>query len=79
MLIWTAFTRELNKTTTGRLNNGVPQVPPQRGHSDLNSFRQTLPVNSMRDDIVKTITENKVIMLSGETGSGKTTQVCLVD
>ena len=67
--------KELNKTTTGRLNNGVPQVPPARGASDLESFRQTLPVYNMRDEIVKAINENKVILLSGETGSGKTTQV----
>ena len=67
--------KELNKTTTGRLNNGVPQVPPARVASDLESFRQTLPVYNMRDEIVKAINENKVILLSGETGSGKTTQV----
>ena len=67
--------KELNKTTTGRLNNGVPQVPPARGASDLESFRQTLPVYNMKDEIVKAINENKVILLSGETGSGKTTQV----
>ena len=29
----------------------------------------------MKDEIVKAINENKVILLSGETGSGKTTQV----
>ena len=66
----------MNKTTTGRLNNGVPQVPPTRTPSDLEAFRQTLPVYNMKDEIVKAINENKVILLSGETGSGKTTQVC---
>lgn len=67
--------REMNKTTTGRLNNGVSQVPPSRGPSDLNAFRQTLPVSAMREDIVRSINENKVVLISGETGSGKTTQV----
>ncbi|KAK7491702.1 hypothetical protein BaRGS_00016958 [Batillaria attramentaria] len=68
-------TREFNKTTTGRLNNGVPQVPPRRGESDLNSFRQTLPVYHMREEILATINNNQVSLVSGETGSGKTTQV----
>ena len=67
--------KELNKTTTGRLNNGVPQVPPARSASDLESFRQTLPVYNMKEEIVKVINENKVLLISGETGSGKTTQV----
>ena len=68
--------RELNRTTTGRLNNGVPQVPPLRGASDLNAFRLSLPVAHMKDVIVKAINDNRVILVSGETGSGKTTQVC---
>ena len=67
--------RELNRTTTGRLNNGVPQVPPLRGASDLNAFRLSLPVAHMKDVIVKAINDNRVILVSGETGSGKTTQV----
>ena len=67
--------RELNRTTTGRLNNGVPQVPPLRGASDLSAFRVSLPVAQMKDVIVKAINDNRVILVSGETGSGKTTQV----
>ncbi|KAI0208497.1 3'-5' RNA helicase YTHDC2 [Lamellibrachia satsuma] len=67
--------RELNRTTTGRLNNGVPQVPPPRGASDLSAFRLSLPVSQMKDVIVKAINDNRVVLVSGETGSGKTTQV----
>ena len=62
-------------TTTGRLNNGVPQVPPPRGDSDLASFRQSLPVYLMKDTIIRALNDNKVLMIAGETGSGKTTQV----
>ncbi|WP_029117175.1 ATP-dependent RNA helicase HrpA [Mycobacterium sp. URHB0044] len=39
-----------------------------------------LPVSDRRDDIAKAITENQVIVVAGETGSGKTTQlpkICL--
>lgn len=67
--------RELNRTTTGRLNNGVAQIPPACGVSEFADFIQTLPVNSMRDGIQSAINDNKVVMISGETGSGKTTQV----
>jgi HrpA-like RNA helicase len=68
--------RELNRsTTTGRLNNGIPQVPPPRGDSDLATFRQSLPVYLMKDAIIRALNDNKVLLVAGETGSGKTTQV----
>ncbi|XP_058878708.1 3'-5' RNA helicase YTHDC2-like [Acipenser ruthenus] len=66
--------RDKNRTS-GRLNNGIPQVPPRRGESDLDSFRRTLPVYERREEIVKIIKENRVVLVVGETGSGKTTQV----
>lgn len=43
-------------------------------------FESDLPVIERREEIAKAITENQVIILSGETGSGKTTQlpkICL--
>lgn len=39
------------------------------------SFPMSLPVNEKQDDICKAIEENQVIILCGETGSGKTTQL----
>lgn len=44
------------------------------------SFSADLPVVQRRDEIAKLISENQVIVLTGETGSGKTTQlpkICL--
>jgi len=44
------------------------------------SFDGDLPVIDRREEIAKAITDNQVIILSGETGSGKTTQlpkICL--
>ncbi|XP_033750300.1 LOW QUALITY PROTEIN: 3'-5' RNA helicase YTHDC2-like [Pecten maximus] len=67
--------KELNKTTIGKLNNGVAQVPPPRSDSDLNAFREGLPVFKHRQNILDTLNNNRVILISGETGSGKTTQV----
>ncbi|XP_065513687.1 3'-5' RNA helicase YTHDC2 isoform X1 [Caloenas nicobarica] len=63
------------KKTSGRLNNGIPQVPVKRGESEFDSFRQSLPVFEKQEEIVKTIKENKVVLIVGETGSGKTTQI----
>ena len=39
------------------------------------SFKADLPVIERREDIAKAIQEHQVIILSGETGSGKTTQL----
>ncbi|PKU47310.1 hypothetical protein llap_2409 [Limosa lapponica baueri] len=66
--------REVNKTS-GRLNNGVPQVPVKRGESEFDSFRQSLPVFEKQEEIVKIIKDSKVVLIVGETGSGKTTQI----
>ena len=44
------------------------------------TFPEDLPVSGRRGDIAKAISENQVIIVSGETGSGKTTQlpkICL--
>jgi len=34
-----------------------------------------LPIFSVREELVSTIYDNKVIIIVGETGSGKTTQL----
>ncbi len=44
------------------------------------TFPEDLPVSGRREDIARAIQENQVIIVSGETGSGKTTQlpkICL--
>ncbi len=44
------------------------------------SFPSSLPVSERKDDIAKAISENQVVIVAGETGSGKTTQlpkICL--
>ena len=39
------------------------------------AFRVTLPVWSQKEDILKAIKENQVVIICGETGCGKTTQI----
>lgn len=64
---------------SGRLNNGIPMVPRRRSPSELDSFRRSLPVHERQKEIIQLIRENKVVLVMGETGSGKTTQVGLSD
>lgn len=61
--------------TSGRLNNGIPMVPRRRNPTDIDSFRRSLPVYQRHEEIVQLIRENRVILVVGETGSGKTTQI----
>lgn len=41
----------------------------------ISKQRQSLPAFAMRDDILTSIRENQVVIIVGETGSGKTTQL----
>ncbi|XP_017282872.1 3'-5' RNA helicase YTHDC2 [Kryptolebias marmoratus] len=60
---------------SGRLNNGIPMVPQRRSPSELDGFRCALPVHKHQEEIVQLIRENRVVIVVGETGSGKTTQI----
>ena len=39
------------------------------------AFREKLPAYSKREELLRQIEENQVLVISGETGCGKTTQV----
>lgn len=39
------------------------------------TYPEQLPVSGRRDDIVEAVTNNQVVIIAGETGSGKTTQI----
>lgn len=64
-----------NTKTMGRLNNSIPQVPQLKTNHDLFNFRNSLTIMTKRDEILKTLMNNQVVIVSGETGCGKTTQV----
>ncbi|MEO8528790.1 MAG: hypothetical protein ABI435_06905, partial [Pseudolysinimonas sp.] len=45
-------------------------------HPDLTiTYPPELPVSAMRDEIARTIAAHQVVIVAGETGSGKTTQL----
>ncbi|KAF6723432.1 putative ATP-dependent RNA helicase YTHDC2, partial [Oryzias melastigma] len=59
---------------SGRLNKGIPMVPKKRSSSELDDFRSALPICENREEILQLIQQNQVVLVLGETGSGKTTQ-----
>ncbi|KAK4050892.1 putative ATP-dependent RNA helicase ucp12 [Microbotryomycetes sp. JL221] len=47
----------------------------KKGFEDMVSVRRKLPAWNMQQQIVQLVKDNRVVIVSGETGSGKTTQV----
>ena len=63
-----------------RPSRDEPRTPPFRNPIPPITFPEELPVSSRRAEIAKAVQENQVVIVSGETGSGKTTQlpkICL--
>ena len=59
---------------------GVPADQPANPMTWSIRYPEELPVSQRRDDIAAAIRDNQVVILAGETGSGKTTQlpkICL--
>ncbi|GAA3639776.1 ATP-dependent RNA helicase HrpA [Kineosporia mesophila] len=56
------------------------KVETRRAAVPTITYPEQLPVSQRRDDLMKAIAENQVVIVAGETGSGKTTQlpkICL--
>ncbi len=64
----TLNTSRTNKTLSQILNISTPDLPGRIHYPDL-------PVSARRDDILAALKKNRVVILCGETGSGKTTQI----
>jgi len=66
--------KEIN-SLANRIEKSVTRVEQRRLSVPTIEYPPELPVVEKRDDIKKLIRENQVLILSGETGSGKTTQI----
>ena len=44
----------------GKLNNNTPTVPPVVKENELLSFRKSLPIYELREQILKLISDNQV-------------------
>ncbi|KAM3842980.1 3'-5' RNA helicase YTHDC2-like [Diretmus argenteus] len=60
---------------SGGLSYGPPRVPQRSSVSELDGFRRSLPVYENQEEIIHLIRNNMVVLVVGETGSGKTTQL----
>lgn len=77
IIMYTPGIKELTKLTTGKLMNGLPQVPPPKSQSSEDLI--SLPILHQKREIVGAVAANQVVMVCGDTGCGKTTQVYLVN
>ena len=71
-----------DKPREGKPNDGAraPRAPRVQTPLPPITYPEDLPVSGRREEIAKALMENQVIIVSGETGSGKTTQlpkICL--
>lgn len=64
--------RKFNKYFQIFFSTGMPFTPR---YFELLSKRRLLPVWEYKDSFMETLTKNQILVLVGETGSGKTTQV----
>ena len=69
----------IDSTSAARLlaeaQSSVEERRRRRENPPKPEYPPTLPIVARREEIIRTIRENQVIVLSGETGSGKTTQI----
>ena len=58
-----------------RLQSAAEAWATQAESADMRRQRESLPAWGMKDAVVQAVAQNQVVVISGETGSGKTTQV----
>ena len=46
-----------------------------RGMMSMREQKESLPIFKLRDELVQAIWDNRILVVIGETGSGKTTQM----
>lgn len=59
----------------GALSPGANLAPPSNSNSNSGGSRQELPITQHRQDIQRAVRRSEVLLIVGETGSGKSTQV----
>jgi len=63
------------KKLKARAERSAKQLQARRDNALKVSYPEDLPISMRKDEIVKAIKENPVVVVAGETGSGKTTQL----
>lgn len=65
----------LNDKLNDTLYEEYKTMIQSKGYKNMKSFREILPAYKKSKDILNAINKNQVIVISGETGCGKSTQV----
>ncbi|KAJ1504396.1 hypothetical protein HMI54_015610 [Coelomomyces lativittatus] len=68
-------TADSEDSTSSTDPSDTQRVSPAQPPLSMKAQRASLPVFSVRDDLVNAIRENSILIVVGETGSGKTTQL----
>ncbi len=58
-----------------QVQSSIQQVEKRRNSVPKIEYDDSLPVAAKKDELVKLIRDNQVVVIAGETGSGKTTQI----
>jgi len=72
---------KMAKTNGGAANNLInhwTSRPYSQRYFEILEKRKTLPVWHQKEEFLQVLKDNQTLILVGETGSGKTTQVCFV-
>jgi len=70
----------MNAPRTYRMSRSPEELALRRSNLPRPTFPEELPVSGKREEIAKAIADHQVVIVCGETGSGKTTQlpkICL--
>ncbi|MGB7364819.1 MAG: ATP-dependent RNA helicase HrpA [Rhodococcus sp. (in: high G+C Gram-positive bacteria)] len=63
------------QTISTEIDRAEAAVASRRASVPTITYPEALPVSARKDDIAAAIAENQVVIVAGETGSGKTTQI----
>ncbi|KAI9324567.1 P-loop containing nucleoside triphosphate hydrolase protein [Obelidium mucronatum] len=66
---------ELSVKQSQSIKSQFQQRKETQKYQEMQSFRQQLPVSLMKSQILDLVAKNQVVIISGETGSGKSTQI----
>lgn len=76
---WSVSFVSATREVWGGNGSGVSSPPPPShkgaAYEDIQTSRRKLPAYARQQDILQAINNNQVVVISGETGCGKTTQV----
>jgi len=64
-----------SRRRAGSTHTPAPSPPPNRRRQRIDAERKALPVWAAREQLLSEVRARKVLIVVGETGSGKTTQI----